>query len=302
MPRRVPIPPELAHTAFRTSDIEHSSLRRGRLRGAGVQHPFHGVSSIDLDLDSVRGRCAAFEPNLLPGQVFSHTTALALWGAPLPAVPRSLHLSVVFPRTPPRGRGVVGHSLRFTDPRVRDGLPVSSPSTAWCQSAVLLGLDDLVAAGDGLVTGPRRAGERLPGMVAVDELARAVGNWSRRPGFRKLRSALELVRSGVDSRRETFVRLLLVRAGLPEPVVDMPVEVAGGLVLHSDLGYPDLRLAIEYEGDGHRTSRRAWERDILRRELMEDAGVGVIRVTSEQLARPVALVRRIARRIAASTP
>jgi very-short-patch-repair endonuclease len=77
--------------------------------------------------------------------------------------------------------------------------------------------------------------------------------------------------------------MLLVKARLPEPVVDHPVLVRPGLVLHADLAYPDLRVVFEYEGDGHRTSRRQWLRDIERRELFESAGERVVRVTSIDL-------------------
>ncbi len=80
----------------------------------------------------------------------------------------------------------------------------------------------------------------------------------------------------------------------------MPVEVEGGLVLHTDLGYPELRLGIEYEGDDHRKNRRKWESDVLRRELMEEAGTSVLRVTAKQLYQePLGLLNRIARRIEA---
>ena len=104
------------------------------------------------------------------------------------------------------------------------------------------------------------------------------------------------MRIGAASRPETLLRLVIVAAGLPEPVIAAPVEVAGGrLTLHPDLAYPDLRIAIEYEGDGHREARR-WERDIERRELLEDAGWRVIRITHRALVGdPDAVVERIHR-------
>ena len=159
MTSRIPIPPGLRRTAFRTSDPA-SGLGRGRLRGDGVAHPFHGVSAIDLDPGDVRDRVHAFAPNLLPGQVYSHTTALSLHGAALPRLPADLHVTVRFPRTPPRGRGITGHSLGEAPALLLDGLPVAPPEVAWAQAGALLGVEDLVAAGDALVTGARMRGAR----------------------------------------------------------------------------------------------------------------------------------------------
>ncbi len=104
------------------------------------------------------------------------------------------------------------------------------------------------------------------------------------------------MRIGPASRPESLLRLVIVAAGLPEPVIAPPVEVAGGrLTLHPDLAYPELRIAIEYEGDGHREARR-WERDIERRELLEDAGWRIIRVTHRALVGdPDVVVERIRR-------
>lgn len=102
----------------------------------------------------------------------------------------------------------------------------------------------------------------------------------------------------MDSFAETQSRLLLVRHRLPEPLTDCCVEVSGGVILHSDLGYPDARIALEYEGDEHRTDRQRWMRDIRRRELMEDAGWRVVRVVQADLDDPAALIARIRRLLA----
>jgi len=252
------------------------------------------VRSFALDRSSTLENCIALVPMLLDGQFFSHVTALELHGAPR-MFPREVeHVSVAFPRTPPRGEGVIGHSLRRVSRVVEFGLPASDPAFAWCEAAALLSTDQLIATGDALLTGRRVDGTREPGVTSLDELEAAARLHAGSPGIRKLARALSLVRAGVDSPRETFTRLLLLRGGLPEPAVDVPIEVAGGLVLHSDLGYPELRIAIEYDGDGHRTSRQQWQRDVERYELMREAGWTVIRVTAETLDRdPQRLVARV---------
>lgn len=279
--------PVLFTGATRTSRAGELGISPRRVRAADAQHPFHAITAFGLDLDDVRARCEAFVPNLLPGQVFSHTTALALAGCPLPdSNSADLHVAVLFPRTPPRGRGVHGHSLRRLEAVEEHGLPVVPLALAWRQSAVLLDALDLVVAGDHLVTGARerRGGPRRPARVQIDDLSAAALELHRSPGRGRARWALPRIRSGVDSRPETLARLILVGAGVPEPAVDVAVPTAIGL-LHADLGYPALKIAIEYEGDGHRTDRDQWQYDIRRREAMEAAGWTVIRVVADDLFR-----------------
>jgi hypothetical protein len=266
------------------------------MRQRDVAHPFHGVSGADLDLDTLIGRCSAFEPLLLDGQLFSHVTALGLYGAPLPPwlEAEPLHLSVLFPRTPPRGEGVRGHSLRKLSGTIHLGFPVAEVGFAWCQSATILSREDLVAAGDALITGPRIAGVRRPGVTTHERLAQVASELWGSPGSARVAWALPRIRSGVDSRPETLLRLMCVRARLPEPLVDHAITVAGGLTLHADLAYADARIVLDYEGDVHRVDRATWLRDLQRRELVEDAGWRVIRVTSADLfGAPDAFIARL---------
>jgi len=78
---------------------------------------------------------------------------------------------------------------------------------------------------------------------------------------------------------ETRLRLLLIVAGLPEPVIGNIVRNRDGdFVATPDLCYLRERIAIEYEGSIHQTDARVFAEDIERRELLEDAGWLVIRV------------------------
>jgi very-short-patch-repair endonuclease len=293
------VPSELEGLAIRSSEAPDFGVGRSRIRRSDVQHPFHGISGIELDLATTLGRCRAFEPLLLPGQVFSHTTALALLGAPLPAGEERLHLSVEFPRTPPRVRGTVGHSLQLLPMSLVLGLPIADPASAWCQAAVILRREDLVAVGDFLVTGRRRGLAREAGLVSIADLTRATIDRRGSPGAKRMVWALARIRCGAESRPETLLRLLLERSGVRGAVIDHPVTVAGGVVLHPDLAFVRERVALEYEGDGHRTDRKQWMRDLTRRELMEDAGWRVVRVTADELFdAPNALVARIRSRLA----
>ena len=260
-------------------------------QGASLQHLFHGVISLGLDEDAVLDRCRAFEPLLRPGEAFSHSTGFLLLGGHLPGAIGSnpeLHLTH---RGKPRNRaGVLGHRSDTVPPIVFvGGLPVIAPATLWCQLSTALGLPELVAAGDFLVTTTKHR----EALSTVAGLVSAVAAHGSRRGRRVLDAALPLVRSGPDSRPESLLRVLLVDAGLPEPVIHYPISV-GGLVLHPDLSYPEFKIAIEYEGDQHRSDRTQWRRDLTRYELLQDAGWRVIRVHADDLfGDPGSVTRRV---------
>ncbi|MBS1906149.1 MAG: hypothetical protein JST33_06190 [Actinobacteria bacterium] len=122
--------------------------------------------------------------------------------------------------------------------------------------------------------------------------------WIRFPGRRTVLGALAQAREHVESPKETETRLLLVDAGLPEPEVQHEVRDGGRLIARVDLAYPRWRVAIEYEGDGHRTDAAQWRRDIQRQRDLEDRGWIIIRLTQLDLAEgAAALVDRIRRAI-----
>lgn len=98
-------------------------------------------------------------------------------------------------------------------------------------------------------------------------------------GSRMLRRAIDRACVNVGSPQETRLRLMLIRAGLPAPVVAHPIRTAVGIV-HPDLSYSDLRIAIEYDGDHHRTDRQQWSHDIERERSVRQQGWDCIRVTA----------------------
>jgi hypothetical protein len=163
-----------------------------------------------------------------------------------------------------------------------------------------------------LVTVPERTafdiGRRAPRRIAVtqlDALARATGFKlddvaliaARHPGARGLRqleSVLDLVDSGAQSPRESYLRLILVEAGLPRPQTQIPVLGVDGIpVAYLDLGWEDCMVAVEYDGDQHRMDRRQYVKDIRRLEILERMGWLVVRVVAED--HPADIVRRVRR-------
>jgi hypothetical protein len=296
------LPPELAGTAFLTTDPIAVAVGESRLRARDVLSPHRGVRAVGLNLETVTGRCAAYKARMPSWQFFSHLTAAHLYGIPLPlelSESRAVHVSVQNGFDRPQVKGVVGHRLKIDDARVWqiDGFAVADPVTTWCQLATALRVDDLIAAGDFLVSGAVLDGGRSLPLATIEELRHGGARFARRRGAKRIAEAVGYVRTEVDSRPESLLRMLLVRAGLEEPRVTVPLcDRFGKRIGRPDLLYPNARLAIEYEGDIHRIDKERFRRDIARREQFEDAGTRVIRVTSDDLfGEPDALVARVRR-------
>ena len=117
-------------------------------------------------------------------------------------------------------------------------------------------------------------------------------------GLRRLRAAMPLVDGGAASPKESWLRLLLIDAGFPAPTTQIPVHENWHLVGVLDMGWEKHKVAIEYDGDHHRSNRRQYVRDQQRLRKLEAMGWIIIRVIAEDapedIARRVrdALIRR----------
>ncbi|GAA2029023.1 hypothetical protein GCM10009819_10960 [Agromyces tropicus] len=291
-----------------------------RLVAADLEHVFHGVRRhSDPAQPEVRELAEAYAKRMPRRQVFSHATAAVLWGIPLPADAHRrraggdagpahpiLHVSVPSGSARPAAQGIHGHVISFdrVGVLVHGGLRVVDPGTAWVQLGGRLRIDDLVAAAEFLVTGSEPFDGRPP-LCTSEELHASLEARRGARGMLALRAALADVRWGALSRRETLLRLDLVRAGLPEPVPNHRVlGAAGELIAMIDLAYPDHLVGIEYQGDHHRAAA-TWRRDVRRLERLADLGWAIVQATSDDVGSDgrvrdsAAFARRVAGRLAA---
>lgn len=147
--------------------------------------------------------------------------------------------------------------------------------------------DGLVQLGDAMT-------RRKNPATTVDEMRRLLLATFKMRGLTACREAIDLVRPGTDSLMETRLRLIILDAGLPAPAVNVPAMDGGQFLALPDLSYPGLKIAIEYDGDHHRTDQATWRRDVERRQLLEDAGWLIITATADDVIRhPDRLIRRI---------
>jgi hypothetical protein len=100
-------------------------------------------------------------------------------------------------------------------------------------------------------------------------------------GVRRLADVLPLVDGGAASPKESWLRLLLIDAGLPKPTTQIPVCDGWRPVGLLDMGWEDYMVAVEYDGDQHRTDRRQFVKDINRLAKIQELGWIVIRVVAE---------------------
>lgn len=112
---------------------------------------------------------------------------------------------------------------------------------------------------------------------AVLELAR---RYPGARGVRRARSTLPLVDAGAQSPRESWLRMVLIDAGLPRPQTQIRVS-DGCQTAYVDMGWEEVRIGVEYDGDHHRSDRFQFVKDIGRYEMLAGLDWQVIRVVKE---------------------
>lgn len=230
----------------------------------------------------------------------SHFTAAGIWGGVVPDQ-ALIHVCVAAGSTRCQRLGIGAHERAdmhgpASEERspvgvvlLTTGVRVSTAARCFLELASVLGLVDLVVLGDSLVKAKR---------FTPAALVEAAENWHG-PGAVLARRAARYVREGVDSPMESRLRMLIVLAGLPEPVVNFVIRRPdGSWLFRFELAYPDHLLAIEYSGRHHRKDDETWEADIYRRENLERRKWHRTEVTSSGVfQRPDQTLERIVTRM-----
>lgn len=276
--RRRQLPPSLRGRLFTTAEARREQIGRGVLRGNGVRTLVAGVY-LSADVDPTLAQVVSAHLTVLPlGTAVDSVTALRVWGVDVgPLHPYRFVTTAAYQSTRPiiRVRRVAELPSRIGS--------VVAPVPALVAAKAELGLLDLVVAGDWLVRIKRATFD------AVREgLAGATGRHCRRA-----RRAGELIRAGAESARESRLRLAIVLAGLSEPACNVDLGDEYFFIGRVDLYLREWNIAVEYEGDQHRTDARVFGNDLGRYEQLAASGVLVIRVSKTHLRRPRDVVGRI---------
>ncbi|MFD2092357.1 endonuclease domain-containing protein [Blastococcus deserti] len=278
----MPLPPSYSAASARAA-----GLTRGVLRGSRYLRLAHDLT---VRLDDAIDECERLQllASLLPPDAaFSHATAAALLGAPVDA-PLRPHVVLTPRRVLPQHSGLVVHARRLGGPDVvvhRD-LRLTSGAQTFLDLAAVLPPWELVAVGDAL----RRAGHMTAATIG-ERLSRA----GRVRGVVRARACAPILSPLAMSRPESLMRYWLVTSDLPHPEPQVPVQDRWGRVVsHGDLGYPEWRVLLEYEGRQHADDEQ-FGRDIDRYSLMAAGGWLVLRFANRHVHGPTAVVERTRR-------
>ena len=153
------------------------------------------------------------------------------------------------------------------------GMKVTTPARTALDLGCRYRVDEAVAMIDALARATHLK------IADVEQLAQ---RYRGRRGIRRARAVLALVDAGAESPRETWLRLVLVRAGFPPPQTQIPIyDEYGQLIAVVDMGWEHIKVAVDYDGDHHWMDRRRFNHDIRRAEAVTELGWIDIRVTAE---------------------
>lgn len=175
-------------------------------------------------------------------------------------------------RRPPRLLTVHSDTLSDGETQVIDGMVVTTPARTAFDLGRRLPFVDGVQRIDALMNATH---------VKVEEVLALAEGYRGARGVRRLRLILEYVDGGAESPYESSTRIMLVTNGFPEPETQIEVADASGTVFaRLDMGWPEYRVAVEFDGAQHWTDseQRSW--DIDRQAMLEALGWTVIRVSA----------------------
>ncbi|MFE4467148.1 hypothetical protein ACFRCR_18765 [Oerskovia sp. NPDC056781] len=222
---------------------------------------------------------------------FSHVNAALLWGCWTWRLAAEVHVTQLgHPKVRSGDRVLRRHwtDLPVRDRCALDGLPVTGLERTVVDC--LRGLREpqgIVIADSAL-----RIGARTEVLETI--LEESVG----KRGIVRARRVLAAADVRSESPGESLVRWFAVDAGLPSLDVAIPVETWLG-AFWLDLGWPDLRIGIEFDGAVKYSGGRYGEpgerllAEKRRQDALVEAGWTIVRVTWADLSDPERLVARL---------
>jgi hypothetical protein len=219
--------------------------------------------------------------------IVAGVAASALHGAQW--VDADIPIELVWSSTrPPRGI-VAREQLLADDETVRvAGLPVTTPVRTAYDLGRYLPRGQAVARLDALM-------RATP--FSTEDVLLLAERYPAARGIRRLRSVLHLVDGGASSPKEIWPRLLLIDAGLPTLTTQIPVVDGYRALAMLDMGWPEFGVAVEYDGDHHRSDRRQYVKDQWRLRRLAELGWIIIRVIAED--KPEDVIERVRRALLA---
>lgn len=285
--------PDGLHGAYRRSELERtlgSDVVSDALADGTLTRFGRGVLVDARRALALHTRAAATILLAGPDVALTGFTALAVWGCPA-ARTGPIHVLMPYHRRMKPRRDVVVHNGVFEVQDVHDVAELPTMALDLSLAEVLCRGDrrDAIACADqALALTAER--ERAEFRACVEE--RIVARRDSR-GRRRARRLLGLATGLAESPPESWTMLLFDDAGLPRPTPQFVVcDLSGKEIYRLDFAWPDLRIAVEY--DGYEAHEHRAERDELRDRDLRRRGWIVIRANSADLAELSRLLERIA--------
>ena len=176
-------------------------------------------------------------------------------------------------RRPPDGVDTWSDDVADDEITTVRGMRVTTPERTALDLACRLPIDDAVAQIDALARATR---------LQPSKVERLLERHPGRRGIRRARTTLHLVDPGAESPQETRLRLVFLRAGFPRPETQIKLyDEYGRIVARLDMGWRDVKVGADYEGEHHRTSRSVFNYDIRRHDVVTELGWNDVRYTIE---------------------
>jgi hypothetical protein len=103
-------------------------------------------------------------------------------------------------------------------------------------------------------------------------------------GVVQLRRAASLMDGGAESPQETRTRLLFINAGFPRPKTQIVIcNEYGDFVARIDMGWPEWKVGVQYDGPQHWTDPDQHARDIDQQAELQALNWRIIRVSRNLL-------------------
>ncbi len=273
------------HGAVSRAEADGILGRRAVLKGLAtgvLAQPWRGVLIHAADSLNLPTLAQAALIHVGPPAVLSGATSLALHG--ISAITDTvIHLSVLPSKRARSKPGLVVHRAEYqpTDVLQLEGLPVFSLDLA---------LADYLCSGDER-TAFAAIDQAMAGLpddhrqtLRKNVRDRLIDRRDRR-GIHRAQMLLALATGKAESPPESILRLIVVKAGFPVPEAQFEITTVDGRRLYVlDIAWPELRIALEYDGFAAHEERH--ERDAERDERMAGRGWVTIRATAVDLREP----------------
>jgi very-short-patch-repair endonuclease len=128
----------------------------------------------------------------------------------------------------------------------------------------------------------------------MDDVRRLVEIHRGMRGVVQMRHVLDLADDGAESPQETRLRLVLTWAHLRPTATQIKVYDEWSLVGRLDMGYPEWKVGVQYDGAQHWEDPRQRTLDIEQDVAYRDCGWRIVRVGADLLrSRRATIIRRV---------